>query len=162
MRALIVYFSRFGNTRRIAEAIADGMKHAGDTRVIGIDQFAVSDLERVDLVVMGSPTHGFTVPQEIRSILEAQPPGILAGKSVAAFDTTVKPWPLRLMRASPKLLRQLQKLGGNPIAGPRTFFVKTSKTQQSGDVDLLLEGEIEQARQWAGEILDKSKALVKA
>jgi flavodoxin len=162
MKTLIVCFSKFGNTRRIAQAIAETLKQAGDAPVISIDQLAASDFEGVDLVVVGSPTHAFTVPEAVRSALATLPSGILVGKSVAAFDTTVRPWPLRLMRASPKLLRQLQKLGGNPLAGPRTFFVKTSKTQQSGEVDLLLEGEIEQARQWAGEILDKSKARVKA
>ncbi len=162
MKTLIVYFSKFGNTKRIAEAVADVMRQAGEARVVSIDRLVASDFEGADIVVVGSPTHGFNVPPAVRSILDAQPAGILAGKSVAAFDTTIKPWPLRLMRASPKLLRQLQKLGGNPIAGPRTFFVKTSKTQQSGEVDLLLEGEIEQARQWSGEILAKSKALVKA
>lgn len=156
MRTLIVYFSKFGNTRRIAETIAEVMKQAGEVRIVSIDRLAAADLAEVDLVVMGSPTHGFTVPQTVRTILEAQPPETLAGKSVAAFDTTVKPWPLRLMRASPKLLRQLGRLGGKPIAPPRTFFVKTSSTQQPGEVDLLLEGELDRARQWAGEILDKS------
>ena len=68
---------------------------------------------------MGSPTHGFTVPEEVRAILEAQPPGILAGKSVAAFDTTVRPWPLRRMRASPKLLDHLAGWAANPLLRPR-------------------------------------------
>ncbi len=73
------------------------------------------------------------------------------------FDTTVKPWPLRLMRASPKLMRQLARLGGKPIAPPRTFFVKTGGTHQPGEVDLLLEGEIERAWQWASQILKQLK-----
>lgn len=162
MRTLIVYYSKFGNTRRIAEAVADVMRQAGETRVVSIDQLAASDFASVDFVIVGTPTHAFAVPQAVRSVLDAQPPGVLTGKSVAAFDTTVKPWPLRLMRASPKLLRQLQKLGGHPIAEPRTFFVKTSSTKQPGEVDLLQEGELERARQWAGEILDKLKAPVKA
>lgn len=162
MKMLLVYFSKFGNTRRVAQTMAEAMKSAGDVRVIGIDQLAASDFAGVDLVVLGSPTHAFSVPQTVRSALAALPPGILAGKSVAAFDTTVRPWPLRRMRASPKLLRQLRGLGGKPVAPPQTFFVRTSSTQQTGEVDLLLEGQIEQARQWAGEILDKSKALVKA
>ncbi len=153
MKTLIVYFSKFGNTRRIAEVIAETMKQAGEARVVSLDQLTASDLEGVDLVVMGSPTHGFTVPEAVRSALGALPPGILAGKSVAAFDTTVRPWPLRLFRASPKLLRQLSQLGGKPVARPQTFFVQTRNAQKTGEIDLLLEGQIERAQEWASEIL---------
>lgn len=158
MKTLIVYFSKFGNTRRVAQAIAEAMKQAGDARVIGIEQLTASDFEGVDLVVMGSPTHGFTVPEAVRSALGTLPAGILAGKSVAAFDTTVRPWPLRLLRASPKLLRQLSQLGGKPLARPQTFFVQTHSTQGAGEHDLLLEGQIEQAQEWAGQILKELKA----
>jgi flavodoxin len=153
MKALIVYFSKFGNTRRVAQTIAEAMRQAADTRVVSIDQLAASDFEGVDLVVVGSPTHGFSVPPAVRSALAALPPGILAGKSVAAFDTTVRPWPLRLFRASPKLLRQLHALGGKPVARPQTFFVKTSSTQQPGETDLLLAGQLDRAKEWAGQLL---------
>ncbi len=153
MKTLIVYFSKFGNTKRVAQAIAETMKQAGEARIVSIDQLAASDLEGVDLVVVGSPTHGFTVPEEVRSALAALPPGILSGKSVAAFDTTVRPWPLRLFRASPKLLRQLSQLGGKPVGRPQTFFVQTGSTQGTGERDLLFEGQIDRAREWAGEIL---------
>lgn len=152
MKTLVVYYSKFGNTRRLAEVVAEAITKAGHVRVINIDQLAVSDLDGADLVVMGTPTHAFSVPQAVRSILDAQPPGILAGKSVAAFDTTVKPWPLRWMRASPKLLRRLRALGGKPVARPQTFFVKLHNTQGTGEINLLLDCEMEQARQWADQI----------
>jgi hypothetical protein len=38
MRTLMVYYSKFGNTRRIAEALAETMRDAGDARLIAIDQ----------------------------------------------------------------------------------------------------------------------------
>ena len=158
MKTLIVYFSKFGNTEKVAQAIAEAMKQAGDARVVSIDQLTTSDFEGVDLAVMGSPTHGFTVPENVRAALAALPPGILAGKSVAAFDTTVRPWPLRFFRASPKLLRQLSQLGGKPVARPQTFFVQTRSTQGAGDRDLLLEGQVERAQEWAGQILRQLKA----
>ena len=154
MRTLIVYFTKFGNTRKLAEAMAETMRRAGDARAVSIDQLAASDFEGVDLVVMGSPTHGFTVPEAVRSILEAQPKGILADKSVAAFDTTVRLWPLRHLRASPKLLGHLSRLGGKPVAKPQTFFVQTKNPQKTGEIDLLLDGELERARKWAAQFLE--------
>lgn len=155
MRTLIVYFSKFGNTRRLAEAMADTMRRTGDARLIGIERLAASDFDGIDLVVMGSPTHGFTVPPEVRTVLEALPLAILGGKSVAAFDTTVKLWPLRYLRASPKLLRRLRHLGGNAVARPETFFVATKNPQKTGEIDLLLGGELERARKWAAGLLER-------
>ena len=162
MKTLIVYYSKFGNTRRVAETIAETMGQAGEARVVSIDQLVASDFESADLVVMGCPTHGFNVPQEVLAILEALPPRILTGKPVVAFDTTVRAWPLRRLRASPKLLDQLVRLGGTPVAPPQTIFVRARNPQKTGEIDLLREGELERARQWAGEVLDKSKAPVKA
>jgi len=161
MTSLIVYFSKFGNTRRLAVAMAEPLGRSGDVRVIPIDQLTPADFEGIDLVVMGTPTHAFSLPQTVAAILKTLPSGILAGKSVAAFDTTVKPWPFRHMRASPKLLRHLARLGGKPVAPPQTFFVQTKTPQKTGQIDLLLEGELDRARQWAGEVLDRSKEPVK-
>ncbi len=160
MKTLIVYFSKFGNTGRLAEAIAEAVGQAGEARVVNIDQLATSDFEGVDLVVMGTPTHGLTVPQEVRSVLGSLPQGILAGKSVAAFDTTVRAWPLRRLRASPKLLDQLSRLGDKPVAAPETFYVQTRNPQKTGEIDLLLEGELDRARQWADKIVGQSAKAV--
>jgi len=157
MKTLIVYFSKFGNTRRIAEAMVETMKQGGEVRVVNIDQLAASNLEGADLIIVGTPTHGFNVPEAVRSKLSELPAGILAGKSVAAFDTTVRPWPLRHFRAAPKLLRQLSQLGGKPVAHPQTFFVRTGSIRGTGERDLLLAGQIERAREWASEILKHLK-----
>jgi flavodoxin len=156
LKTLIVPYSKFGNTRRIAESIAETMRAEADVRVVSIDALDASELETADLVVTGSPTHAFAVPQAVRDVLEALPAGILTGTSVAAFDTTVKVWPLRHLRASPKLLRELRKLGGSPVAPPQTFFVRTRNPQKDGQIDLLLDGEIDRARQWAHELLNRS------
>ncbi len=161
MTSLIVYFSKFGNTRRLAVAMAEPLGRSGDVRVIPIDQLTPADFEGIDLVVMGTPTHAFSLPQTVAAILKTLPSGILAGKSVAAFDTTVKPWPFRHMRASPKLLRHLARLGGKPIAPPQTFFVQTKTPQKTGQIDLLLEGELAHARKWVVGLLEQANTQQK-
>lgn len=155
MRTLIVYFSKFGNTGRLAEAMAETLGRTGQIRTVNMDQLATSHFEAAELIVMGSPTHAFTLPQAVRSVLDAQPLSILSGKSVAAFDTTVKLWPLRHLRASPKLLEYLKRLGGTPVARPKTFYVRTKNPHKSGDIDLLLAGELDRARKWADGLVDQ-------
>ena len=158
MRTLIVYFSKFGNTRKLAEVMAETMKQAGEARVTAIDQLSANDFEGVDLVVMGTPTHGFTVPQEVRVVLDALPLSILTGRSVAAFDTTVRWWPLRRLRASPKLLARLTHLGGRRLARPETFFVRTKGKHETPEPNLLVEGELDRARQWAARLAEQLRA----
>ncbi len=158
MRTLIVYFSKFGNTRKLAEAMAETMKQAGDARVTAIDQLSANDFEGFDLVVMGTPTHAFSVPHEVRAVLDTLSLSILTGKSVAAFDTTVRWWPLRRLRASPKLLARLIRLGGRRIARPETFYVRTKGEENTPEPNLLFEGELDHAREWAAKLLEKSPA----
>jgi len=38
--------------------------------------------------------------------------------------------------------------------------VQTHNTQKTGEINLLLEGEIDQARQWAGKIVEQSATVV--
>lgn len=156
MKTLIVYYSKFGNTRRVAEAMGETMKRAGEVHVLGIDELAAGDWEGVDLVVVGSPTHAFSIPAAVRSALAKQPRGILVGRSVAAFDTTVRRWPFRRLRASPKLLRRLRQLGGKPVARPETFFVAMHGAPEAHGADLLEDGQIDRARQWAAKLINPS------
>ena len=63
MNALIVYESMFGNTRRIAESIAEGLQSAGATATLTTAADAPPQLADYELVVVGAPTHAHTLPQ---------------------------------------------------------------------------------------------------
>jgi len=60
MRAVIVYESMFGNTRRIAESIADGLAWE-DVEVIGVTHAGQEALGGTDLLVVGGPTHAWSM-----------------------------------------------------------------------------------------------------
>ncbi len=155
MKALVVYFSKYGNTRRLAEEIAATMLRAGEARTVSSDLLAASDLRDVDLVVMGSPTHFQNLPKAVRPALEALPKRALDGKWVAAFDTSVETWgPLMRLTAAHRLMGKLCKLGGKKAARPETFLVGKSAERPDGETDLLCEGEIERARAWADSLLE--------
>lgn len=149
MNALVVYFSKFGNTQMVAEAIAGTLQTGGDVRVVSSEQLTASDLEGVDLVVMGSPTHRMNLPEAVRPIFETLPKRILRGTPVAAFDTSYKMSAfLSRFTAAKKLAQKLRKLGGKRLVPPETFHVM----EREGP---LYEGEIERAQAWAQTILDR-------
>lgn len=147
MNALVVYFSKFGNTQKLAEVIAEGLTGIGDVRTVSSDELTVKDMKDADLLVMGSPTHNMNLPKSVKPVFENLPKRILGGTPVAAFDTSYKmSWLLNQFTASKRLVKKLRKLGGRPILPPEIFHVK----EREGP---LFEGELERAQAWAGSIL---------
>lgn len=151
MNALVVYFSKFGNTKLVAEAIGATLESAGAVRMVGLNELTAADFYDVGLVVMGSPTHRMNLPEAARLILDKLPKRILKGKLVAAFDTSYKmSWWLNHYTAGKRLAQKLRKLGGMRIVPPEIFHV----TEREGP---LYDGEIERANAWAALIIDRSR-----
>jgi flavodoxin len=160
MRSVVAYYTRYGNTQRVAEAIAEVLAGKGEARTVPIDELDVDGMEDIDLVVAGSPTHYQSLPKEVRAMLDEWPKRALRGVQVAAFDTSVEAWgPLMWMTAAHRLLSELRKLGGKKIAGPETFLVERGQVPESGErQDALREGELERAKAWAADLLQRVEA----
>ena len=148
MEALVVYFSKFGNTKMVAEAIGEVFDANGSARVIDCDQLDAGELKEADLVVMGSPTHRMNLPEAVGPVFDRLPKRVLPGTPVAAFDTSYKMSPFLMpFTASKRLAKKLRKLGGKRLAPPESFFVM----EREGP---LYEGELERARTWAEGLLE--------
>jgi flavodoxin len=149
MNTTILYYSKFGNTQKVAEEIAKVFEPLGSARVINSLQLSSTDFTGVDLVILGSPTYKMNVPEELREALKETPHKIFKSKKVAAFDTSYKlsGW-LAGMSASHKLISKLRGLGGKPVVSPQIFHV----VERQGP---LVEGELERARDWANQIRQK-------
>jgi flavodoxin len=147
VNSLVVYFSKFGHTRKIADAIAETLQSMGTVRSIEATQLSVVDFNDVDLVVMGTPTHKMNLPEAVRPVFERLPKRVLKKVPAAAFDTSYKMSPfLARFTAAKKLAQKLRKLGGKRIVPPETFYVE-------GREGPLYEGELERAREWSEIIL---------
>jgi len=149
MKSQIVYFSKFGNTQNVAKAIAEKLDSLGSSRAVAFEQVDFSQLQEMDLLVMGAPTHRMNLPDALRQAFESWPRLCLRGIPVAAFDTSYKmSWWLARFTAARKLDRRLRKLGGKRVAGPETFYVE-------GREGPLYDGEIERAQAWAAAIYEQ-------
>ena len=89
MKAVVVYYSQFGNTRQVAEAIARIFREEGEARTLSAEQIASGDLQEVDLVVMGARSH-------------SERPHVLVG-SVANKVFHHSPVPVLFYRSAPPL-----------------------------------------------------------
>jgi len=151
MKALIVYDSVYGNTEKIARAIAEAVTPSGEAKALRAGEANPSELASIDLLIIGSPTHGGRPTPAIQDLLSKVTQPSLKGINVAAFDTRSQAKLARVFgNAAGRIARYLTRKGGVLIASPEGFFVTGTKGP-------LKEGELERAAAWARGILESKK-----
>ena len=128
MKSLVIYASVYGNTEKIAQAIAKTLKG----NAISIKQVKPESLEGIELLLVGSPTQAFNMLPAMKSWLKGLPKGSLAGMKVSAFDTRmdvkkVNNGFLTFMEsifgyAAEKIGKALVRKGGMQITKPEGFI----------------------------------------
>ena len=151
MKALIVYDSVYGNTEKIARAIAEAIDSSGEVKVLKASEASPSELAAPDLLILGTPTHGGRPTPAVHDLLNRVPGSSLDGINIAAFDTRSMSKFARVFgNAAGRVARHLTKKGGVLVASPEGFFVTATKGP-------LKEGELERATDWAKAMLDSKK-----
>lgn len=163
MRALVVYESMFGNTEHVARAIGDGLAASMEVEVVDVGHAPDPPAEPVDLVVVGGPTHGFSMSREstrddavaqggtdtgpevgIRDWLERLPAGPHP-ELVATFDTRVEKVRYLPGSAAKAAAKAARKHGYRAATKPESFWV-------GGTEGPLLDGELARARSWGEQL----------
>jgi flavodoxin len=88
-KALVVYDSVYGNTEKIAKALAKGLGDSGvDVDTLQVDLVKFDELSRYDLLVVGGPVHAWSATKPIKAFLERLKTAEgLSGKKAFAYDT---------------------------------------------------------------------------
>ena len=89
-RVLVTYYSRSGNTKQMAELVADGAREAGgEVTIRQVTDVAPKDLLDYDAIAIGSPTYYGSMAAEIKKLLDDSVKfhGQLEGKAGAAFSS---------------------------------------------------------------------------
>jgi hypothetical protein len=156
MHAVVVFETLWGNTEQVAREIAEGIGLEAAELVEAVSAPAVLESD-VDLLVVGGPTHAFSMSSEktresarqqgatnipLRGIREWIASLSSPGRDVlvATFDTRVTS-PRLPGSAAKKAMKRLVALGFRPLAKPESFGVHG----YSGPVT---DGELERARRW--------------
>jgi NAD(P)H dehydrogenase (quinone) len=90
LKVLVVYYSRSGNTKTMAETIAKAISKEGvEVDCKKVQETSVDDLLDVDGVVVGSPTYYGTMAAEVKKFFDdsVKHHGKLDGKVGAAFSS---------------------------------------------------------------------------
>lgn len=148
MNSLVVYDSKFGNTERVARAIADALGAFGTARATHVDQVSKDSVAGADLLVVGGPTQAWQATPAIKNFLN----GIeRRGIAAAAFDTRFHKSAWLTGSAAKGIAKRLRQRGQVLIAPPESFFVEKSEGP-------LESGELERAAAWARELESRVEA----
>jgi flavodoxin len=148
MKALLVYDSVYGNTEIIARTISHAFP--GEVRLLRVEQVNAADLA-VDLLIIGSPTHGALPTEATRGLVERIGPPSREGAQAATFDTRLT-WGFlrRYGFAADRLAETLVEKGWTLVSAPGGFYVRGLKKGP------LKKGEVERAADWARTLVEGS------
>jgi flavodoxin len=162
MKALVVYESMFGDTEQVARAVADGLSTRMTVELVEAGRAPAPIGELVDLVVVGGPTHAFSMPRQ-----STREDAVRQGAKVAATSVGIREWIDHLSRGphSEKVAtfdtkigkarhmpgsaraaaKGMRRHGYATLVKPESFWVE----DVSGP---LRDGELERARAWGEEL----------
>lgn len=144
MKSLVVFATRSGNTKRVAEAIANALRQGGEVEIVSVESAPV-EFGDADLVVIGGPTEGHGMTPEIKDYLAGLSMIDVAKRPVAAFDTRLA-WPVILSgSAAAGIADRLRDLGGELVVAPESYIVDRTPELRPGELD--------RAGRWASDLI---------
>lgn len=148
MNILIIYDSTYGNTEKIAQAMARALQLDTD-KIIPSKEAKISQLKNLDLLIIGSPTYAGKPTPTLKEFMTKIPDNYLSETRVLAFDTAIryedknfffKNFIKMLGYAAKHTAKELENKGAE-IINVETFFVK----DKEGPLE---DGEINRAKDW--------------
>lgn len=107
-RALVIYDTKHGNTKIVAERIAEGIRSAKiDTDLSSMEDFDVGRIPEYDILVIGAPNHYSKPSKTALGFLEKLKSSDLEGKRVAAFDTCLRKQEGKAFRRIEREIREM-------------------------------------------------------
>lgn len=157
--ALVVYDSVFGNTKLIAQSIADALSQEMNVQMLSVNDVSPQNLEDVRLLLVGSPTRQFRATPATMAWIKSLVPAALNGVSAAAFDTRIPEEQLKsnkalnffswlIAYAADPISKNLAKMGASIVTAPEGFYVKDTEGP-------LVDGELDRAGAWASSLINQ-------
>ena len=176
MRAVITFESIYGNTRAVAEAVAEGLRPLATWRWSRTTRPTPRPLRARSCLLVGAPTHMHGLPTSLSRKMAAQAseeegvpldPGATAGPGIrswlseqsgdgrfaAAFDTRADGRPALTGSAARGIAKRLRKRGFEVVVEPESFLVEDAEGP-------LADGELERAREWGSVIAAQVRTTI--
>ena len=157
IKGIVVYDTSYGNTKKVAETMAETLKESG----MEVDLFDVKDAKKLsakdyDFLVLGSPTRFGTMSFAIRGFLGKVKTEEWMSKPFAAFDTE-NPENIEKARAEKKEWSAAEKISEKLRDKKMNQLLPVLKALVLGQKGPLKEGETERTKDYARELATKLK-----
>lgn len=108
-KAIVVYESKYGNTKLVAETIVEGMNQLPGIEVIlnEVNDVNLAKIDEFDTILVGSPNHLGRATRSIRKFIDKLGTLNLQGKRGAVFDTYIAKWSQDSEKAVKKMEKQM-------------------------------------------------------
>jgi len=149
---LVVYETKYGNTKKAAETIAEGMEEAGEIKasIEHVDKVDLNKINDFEAIIIGSPTYAGRQAGSIKKFINKLADLSLGGKKFAVFDTHLGKSGGFLRKAVKKMESQVGKKISN--------FKKIKSglpVQVKGMKGPLVEGELDKCRDYGKDLAAK-------
>lgn len=109
-KGIVIFDSKYGNTERVAQALASGLKGEGlEVECVRCDRVPMDRLKEYDFLAIGGPTQYGTISKPLEEFLRRVSPADVRGKKAFAFDTRYADE--RAGSAAKDIQRRLEPLG---------------------------------------------------
>ena len=157
MKGIVIYDTAYGNTKKIAETIAETLKESE----IEVDLLDVKDVKKLsakdyNFLVLGSPTRFGTMSFAIRGFLGKVKTEEWMNKPFAAFDTE-NPENVERSRIEKKEWSAAEKIAAKLVEKGMKQPLPVLKALVLGQKGPLVEGEIERTKEYAKGLAAKLK-----
>jgi flavodoxin len=133
MKAIVVYDTKFGNTKQVAEGIAEVL----NAEIINVSAIDPSQIKEYDVFAFGCPVHAWNMSSGMKTALKRLEGESFVGKKAATFDTRIAS---RFAgNAASKIQKKLKKLDFKIAMKPVHFIV-------TGREGPLADGEMEKVQ----------------
>ena len=155
VKVLVAYESKYGNTKRVAEKIVEGMSKVKSVKA-DVSEIKQVDLGRVpdyDAILVGSPNHFGGPTRGAKKFVDKLGKLDLKGKSVAAFDTYIdKDFEMAMKKLEKKIGEQIP---GSKLLAPGLSVKIPGKGMAKGPVS---EEELSKSVEFGKKIATQFKA----
>ncbi len=155
-QALVVYHSVYGNTRLLAETVAETLGSIATVRLLAAHGRLDIDVTATDLLVLGLPTQRHGVAERASMFLSRLEHRRPAGLRVAIFDTRYRMPRLVSGSAGHEAEHRLRRVGCEIVVPAQSFFIERLSSARGAPVGHRLErlepSELARAAEWAADL----------
>ncbi len=151
MKVLIVYETKYGNTKKAAETIGESIKEAGnEITVVKVDAVEMDSIKDYGAIVIGSPTYASSQAKSIKKFITSL--SVEEDVNIVVFDTHTgdgKSTGGIMRRAVKKMEKQIEK---NPKLNKVMDGLQVAVKGIKGP---LIDGELDKCKEFGKELAKK-------